>query len=353
MIEAPGPETQLAFLQKLQRVYEEGDFTATYKYALLMALAELAVERGADDGASLTLKMTWIAEKFVELYWPQTTPYAAGVQGTQGGVLAQNLGRQATVVGRLVEFRRLHSGSLAQARSLRGWDNLLAKIESTVRDQPVNFLQNVRGQPIKFLYEVGPGRGEITLLPGVAFCLRRFQALVHQLSRAGWVRHVRENTRNRPIVGEAGDLEAFMFGQRRANLQPVRDVLCELQSGRCFYCQRELRANAVVDHFIPWARYSRDLAHNFVLADSACNSSKSDMLAAKRHLERWCELTAGPRARETGRALAESGFIADLDCSRTVARWAYGQGMATGAIAWVRRDSIEAIDAGYLELLRS
>ena len=35
-----------------------------------------------------------------------------------------------------------------------------------------------------------------------------------------------------------------------------------------------------VDHFIPWRRYPLDLGHNFVLAHSACNSSKGDRLAA-------------------------------------------------------------------------
>ena len=47
---APSPEAQLQFLSKLQRLFAEGDFTATYKFALLMALADLAIELGADDG---------------------------------------------------------------------------------------------------------------------------------------------------------------------------------------------------------------------------------------------------------------------------------------------------------------
>ena len=37
------PEAQLAFLTKLQRLFSEGDFTATYKFALLMALADICV----------------------------------------------------------------------------------------------------------------------------------------------------------------------------------------------------------------------------------------------------------------------------------------------------------------------
>ena len=49
----PSADQQLAFLTKLQRLFAEGDFTATYKFALLIALSDLAVELGADDGAEL------------------------------------------------------------------------------------------------------------------------------------------------------------------------------------------------------------------------------------------------------------------------------------------------------------
>jgi len=47
-VSAPSPEVQLVFLSKLQRLFAEGDFTATYKFALLIALPELAVELGQD-----------------------------------------------------------------------------------------------------------------------------------------------------------------------------------------------------------------------------------------------------------------------------------------------------------------
>lgn len=53
----PSAEAQLVFLAKLQRLFTESDFTATYKFALLMALADLAVELGADDGEELLVSI--------------------------------------------------------------------------------------------------------------------------------------------------------------------------------------------------------------------------------------------------------------------------------------------------------
>jgi len=63
------PEFQLAFLSKLQRLFSEGDFTATYKFAILIALADLSVELGHDDNEPLKLPYRSIGLKFIQLYW--------------------------------------------------------------------------------------------------------------------------------------------------------------------------------------------------------------------------------------------------------------------------------------------
>src|SRR5271167_1206162 len=96
---APTAEQQIAFLHDLQRIFEEGDFSATYKFALLMALAEIAVEVGSDSGAPQTVRLQLIGEKFAELYWRQAAPYST--VGGSSGVLAQNLGAQAAVIRHL------------------------------------------------------------------------------------------------------------------------------------------------------------------------------------------------------------------------------------------------------------
>ena len=77
----PSPDVQLVFLSKLQRLFAEGDFTATYKFALLISLADLAVELGDDSGAALELGHRGIAAKFIELYWQQSAPYSAAESG--------------------------------------------------------------------------------------------------------------------------------------------------------------------------------------------------------------------------------------------------------------------------------
>jgi len=67
----PSPEEQIEFLVKIQRLFSEGSFVATYKFALLQALADLSVEKGDYSGETLPVKIKEIAEKFIQHYWRQ------------------------------------------------------------------------------------------------------------------------------------------------------------------------------------------------------------------------------------------------------------------------------------------
>ena len=62
----PSPQDQIKFLTDIQRLIADGQFVASYKYALLLALADLAVEGG--DTADETLPTRRIAEKFIQYY---------------------------------------------------------------------------------------------------------------------------------------------------------------------------------------------------------------------------------------------------------------------------------------------
>jgi hypothetical protein len=46
----PTADEQIKFIVNIQRLLDEGAFVASYKYALLLALADLAVEYGDESG---------------------------------------------------------------------------------------------------------------------------------------------------------------------------------------------------------------------------------------------------------------------------------------------------------------
>lgn len=349
IVSPPTAEEQLVFLSKLQRLFVESSFTATYKFALLISLADLAVEIGADDGGRLLLTTRQIAERFVHLYWRQSTPYGIGRLGTSPGVLIQNSGKQAAIVATIADFRGHTNASTPQAaRTHADYPKLLNDVARTVSVQPLNYLQNFGGSTDEFLYE-RPGDGTVLLKPGIAYCLRRFQPLVQQLARTHWVEHVKANRRNHAILGDADDLEDFLFSTSRESLLALGADLRKIDGGKCFYCRDSL-TTVDIDHFIPFSLYPRDLAHNFVLAHPGCNRSKSDTLAAKPHLERWID-----RLEVHSDALAEAGqsagLVVDVVVSRQVASWGYTSARVSGGHAWLKAAEYEPIDDSYAAIL--
>jgi hypothetical protein len=208
---------------------------------------------------------------------------------------------------------------------------------------PLFKLQTMGGKPMLFLYDNVVVDGGIELRPGVAFCMRRFHGLIQDLVRGAWLRFVRKLPANQKLVGEETDLAAFMFGSERSSLQQFVPVLRELQEDRCFYCARRLeQAKVCVDHFVPWAMYSVDLGHNFVLADEPCNGAKSDTLAAVVHLERWWRMT-NDHGAELARSFDALGVAHDREASQRVATWAYDQASTARARVWVRGKDYEEL----------
>ncbi len=335
------PEFQLAFLNKIQRLFAEGDFSASYKYALLIAIADIAVESGRDDDQPLTIPHRRLGEKFIELYWQQSAPFRGD------GVLIQNNGTQAAVISQIAQFRsQTQASTVNAARSAVGFKSLLTKVTGIVVNKPVFHIQNLGGVKDQFLFE--SSSDTITLLPGVAFCLRRFQPLIQQLARSHWIDHIKRNKKNIALLGQDNDLESFLFETSRQSLVIVQTGLRKI-SNKCFYCGSSV-TDADVDHFIPHSLYPRDLAHNFVLAHPSCNRSKSDTLAAKAHLHRWLEFVQS-NTDNLSQIGYDAGIMADESSMNSVARWGYTNALAGGAQGWIKSAQYEFIDDSYLLLL--
>lgn len=326
----PSEKTQLDFLAYIQRLLDEGDFSATYKYALLMALADLAIEQGDDSGDSLELEIRDIASMFVRYYWRQTRPY---INGVLQGELLQNNGQQASIIN-LIRDTAANNISSTDAPYLivRSDAPLVRKVAGRVKSMPLWRLQVLGGRHENVLYPETRGESSIVLNPGIAFCFRRFHGLVTRLAQDAWIRFVRNSPANQALIGGSVDLGAFLFGSERANLELHRPLLTDLQRGTCFYCPSAVRYGEV-DHFIPWSRYPHDLGHNFVLACEPCNRSKRDMLANHRFRERW-QRRNDDHGVEMSVWFKSKQLPHDLDGIRAVADWAYAQAQATGAQLW-------------------
>jgi hypothetical protein len=324
----PAAATQLDFLNKLQRILNEGLFVASYKFALVLAIAEMAIEKTPASDGSLPISLEELSERFISLYWHHTAPFAGST------VLSQNRGGQASAITLISQFR-VHAPTLAAARRHSRWRGLVRKIARLLDEMPLWRLQLVGADRLDFLYEERLIDGAIVLRPGVAAFLKDQFGVVQALVQISWLSFVQNLPPNREILGATGDLADFLFGTDRSALRPIIAGLREVQRNACFYCGRRLDGEIEVDHFIPWSRYPRDLGHNFVLADRSCNQNKAEMLAATDHLKRWLERSGGSES-EFQEIFSKTPFLLDADASFSVTHWAYDQAERAQSTVWVR-----------------
>ena len=308
----PEPDrTAIRLAERLIQLLGRGGFTATYKYAVLIAIMDLCMELTSATGLPPDMITTrQLAEKVIALYWPHCAPYE-----DTGKELRQNTGKgetQAEIIRHIVAFRKgatvnpSASLPLSRARASAApdaYEKLVCVIEWKLVEMPLPRLQVIGGEEDRFLYEYGftketskravneaqQGKGHgfdnrLLLKPGVSAALIALNGILRPLIYRDWGRLVASmNTLEEPT------LERFLFGEDRISLDPVRPALRKLQHDRCFYCEKDLGASCHVDHFVPWARHADNSIDNLVAAHDDCNGKKSDYLAAAEHVVRWRE----------------------------------------------------------------
>jgi 5-methylcytosine-specific restriction endonuclease McrA len=343
----PSADFQLGFLSKLQRIFNEGEFVATYKYALINSIADLCIDYGTDTDQPHLLPFKDLGKQFITYYWQQSQPFLTGHD--EGAVLFQSHGRQASVISAIREFRqRFPRQTLNSAPTHPNFPALLSRVVSTIRQQPIKYLQNVSGLPDSFIFD--SQSDGLLLKPGISFCFRRFHPLITQVARSQWITHVRGISGNAPILGTSDDLEAFMFSTSRQALSALKTGLTKLQ-GQCFYCQRKVSSGGDIDHFVPFSLYPRDMVPNFVLAHASCNRSKSNHLASSMHLQNWLEFNR-THSDDLLAISHDAGIRFDQRGTLSVALWAYQSVSAAGGYAWRSTGDFVPVTAHDVSLLQ-
>jgi 5-methylcytosine-specific restriction endonuclease McrA len=353
----------IALAEKVLHLLDEGQFTATYKYAVLLGLMDLCLENTTATGAPPDVITTrQLAEKIVELYWPQTVAYPFG---ERPDVLKQNRGRQAAILSAILRFRSEHAGDptapLTRARRAAPWafERLVRDVEWTLIRYPLLLLQVVGGREDPFLYTLGWDRsvrqGEVAayqrgagafdnrilLRPRVGEYLVRLNGVLRPLIHRLWAAMVADINRLEEVR-----LERFLFGAERVPTESVRPGLQELQRDRCFYCEapfmRRRGRRPEVDHFIPWARHPNNAIENLVVAHERCNGYKRDFLAAHEHVHAWRE-RLGRDADDLARVAETGGWERDAERSLSVARATYLH-LPEGYQLWLRDREFAELD---------
>jgi 5-methylcytosine-specific restriction endonuclease McrA len=340
----------IAFAEQLLTVLERGGFVATYKYAVILGLMELCLEDSTRSGAAPSSVTTpQLAEKVVELYWPQARAF-------RERILLQNSGKQAGILSQIVRFQGSLADPtvpLARARTLapQGYERLLRAVEWILVEMPLPKLQRVGREVAPFIYQIrwddDVRRGEFTsdnfdnqirFIGEAGDHLVRLAPLIRPLVQREWA----------TLVAQFNDfpeaeLERFLFGAKREAIAHLAAPLRELQGNSCFYCGTRLSDGAQVDHFVPWSRHPDDGLDNLVAAHSRCNARKSDHLAATEHVEEWTSRMRG-RSADLEAVADEARWPREPQRTLAVARSIYLR-LPTGARLWQLDRHFVPVDA--------
>ncbi len=342
----------VAFAERCLALLDRGAFSATYKYAVLLGIIDLCLERTSQDGLPpRDISTRQLSEKVIELYWPHTVPFKRADH-----LLRQNNNGQAEIISLIRSFREgLPADPLAplgRARLLDTprFERLVGAVEWKLIEMPLPKLQRVGNVDDPFLYHIrwddkvrpsDPIDRKIYFQAGTPERLVQLAGLLRPLIQREWASMV---ARFNPEEVDAARLEEFLFGRGRVSLEPVRDDLRDLQKNRCFYCDGALGRQTVVDHFLPWSRHANDAIENLVAADARCNSAKRDFLAASEHLGRWRDRLLRP---ELATIAQRRRWESALDRTEGVARALYLR-LPEGAKLWRRRNEFVAAEGPLL-----
>ncbi|AQP98720.1 endonuclease [Pseudoalteromonas aliena] len=353
-------QQQLDFIAYIQRMLVEGEFTATYKYALLHAIADVCVEQKEHNpNIQMEIKIDTLVDKFIQLYWNHSIPYSIDssslITNSEDMLLKQNSKGQAKFITEIFKLQNAGVKSYTAFKNADQYEKVISSLRDTFIKGPLWRLQLLSGQEECFLYShtlIGEARKpkSIRLNVGIDQCFRRFYDLVVHLATTEWLEKVQTIKSNQSLIGPQSQLQDFLFGTNRTALKQVAPLLIDIQKGLCFYCQKPLNLTKSkakpdskaleIDHFIPFKRYPNDLAHNFVAAHSDCNNSKRDHLAALIHRDRWVEQNLDIYSHEITKQL-KPYFYCDADKSQSVSNWAYQVAQANSAKLWVAKGSFE------------
>lgn len=324
----------LVLAQKCVALIETTKMVATYKPATFMALLNVITQQVDKNGRPPKhVKVADVGREVLRLYWNQAVGFSGGAPLKQSA--------QRDVVAHIVQYRATHKlalprNTIEQARSQdpKSFRSLELRCIRTVANYPVRLLQkfgegnNARDE--HFLYGFSwKGNllakqvegSHLILKPGVGEGLLLLSPLLRAQLEIQWMAYVSERNRL-PRTG----LNRYLFGFMRSEVASLAKHLVPLQNSKCFYCGGAItKANAHIDHVVPWSFSHDDGLDNLVAACAACNLNKSAMLLGLAHLKTWGKrlVVGSPENLTISGVATKHGIHRNLDLTRQLARSAY------------------------------
>lgn len=332
---------RLRAVSRLRGILEDESKTATYKFALLRAVADVNIE--APGRARFLARNEWqptpmsevdwvaipfslVVERWLDYFWALTAgegPAPRQIQGSRPLGFGASLSRlQALYAGDLLHFRRdFYEGRLAlpdaDSEKVKAFQKTVSEIASALKKGPVHFTGSTSAEGKPFYTSRATNGAWAPTPAGLAEHFGELRLPVHlwnELNRsAPWfvntvmLEWARLSVRFSQLAGEPATTAAVLERLLPPD-NPERDTVLAKAvfegtgNLRCVWTNRPLtRSTLAVDHMIPWARTHCNDLWNLLPADRTANGRKSDRLPTLRLLDE-----ARPRLFRAWRTLEDA-----------------------------------------------
>jgi len=255
---------------------ERGQFSNSYKFALLRSLAAYGTKSG--HGAE-TIEVEWLAERFIEFYWPLALRF--------------NI-RQATVSNRdpvVMHYIRDERDALKLSPEMtlptyrkkhpKRYLNLKSKVVSNAFEHVIPRLHTVgSGKVSPRLYST-TGQNICVAAKARTFLQQNHKA-IDLLAIGSWVKFTEKFTSAPRLYEKIQGLPP-----KRSSPKTYKEFFqSTLGDDECFYCGGAIMPQPHVEHVIPWTFVAEDKVWNLVLSCKDCNSEKSSRVPTKKFVNK-------------------------------------------------------------------
>jgi len=286
-------------IDQIESILNRDRKEATYKLALIRALAEIATQEARcavwSGVGTVGVPIHRIAERWLLYYWPllahqgkipQSRAEAAGGKPIKFrsalSMLMEPFAQQGAHSG-LTAWHLARTSDQLDAISRSRLQVALRSISQTIRSGPVTFSGSGLGAGPVFEYDKN---SKLVLMPTELW--REFSLLGHWIADAVVVRWaaLTQQIAHRQDM-DAGDVLPLLLAKPEAtrSVQLARTAYLEAGVSLCTWSKRPLKNSFAVDHAIPFALWGNNDLWNLVPADPKVNLSKSDKLPATQLLE--------------------------------------------------------------------
>ena len=252
--------------------------TNTYKFVVIKSICDQVYDLKCEDDMYF-ISYHDLFSRFAEIYWNLLKECKLKQMKNNG---KSEYSRVETIIYKYLESYKAIENLTFQTLNNKDKNNLINMVTKDCKEYVIGALYDDFDGQLYAFSKTGDG---IYLGRKSHSFISKHKITIERLNYYAWARFLESINSTNDTRGLLSKLDKAT--PRRTDLSSYRETLLNgIQKKKCFYCDKELKEEIDVDHFIPWSFMRSDNLWNFVLSCPNCNENiKRDFLPTKKHID--------------------------------------------------------------------